>query len=620
MMPAANLFLIAALVIGASIARAEEPNAAPADTIPAASPNAPRPAPPSPNAPQPAALPPAAPNAAGPAADVPVIAPDETAAPRVLGPNEAPPMTEEQAAEATTGSATVLEPVSDRWNILKSPYRWFDPYNRNILKGDYPIWGDEIFLKLTGISKTSIEGRSAPTPSGASAEGPGSDKFFGDKNADIIDQKFALRVDLQKGLTAFRPFDWQLTVEAVGDVNHLGVEERGNVSPDVRDGTTRTTSDVALQEAAVEVHLADLSTRYDSVSVRVGRQPFNSDFRSLIFSDVNQGVRLFGSADGNRYQANLLYFYQAEKDTNSELNTFDIRHQQVFVGNLYIQDFLQLGYQTQFSFHLDHDDGVEDGLEFDKQGFLVRPDPVGIAQPHQVKAYYIGWTGEGHFGPINVSHALYEVVGKDSNSPIAGRGTDINGQLAFLELSLDRDWMRYQASAFFSSGDDDPRDAHARGFDSILDNPKIMGGEFSYWNRQSIRIADRGGVAVTQRNSIIPDLRSSKIQGQANFVNPGIVIANLGASAELTPTLKLVGNASYLRFVETRPLEILLKQASVSNDIGIDISLGAEWRPWLNNNVIVKPFVAVFQPLGGFADIYQSGTLYQAGAELVLVF
>ena len=132
----------------------------------------------------------------------------------------------------------------------------------------------------------------------------------------------------------------------------------------------------------------------------------------------------------------------------------------------------------------DRDCGTCSGFVYDNQGFLVRPDPVGIATPHNLDIVYLGWTSEGHIGPVNVSHAFYEALGHDTNNPIAGRAVDINGQLAFLELSIDRDWMRYQASVFFSSGDDNPRDGTARGFDSILDAPKIMGGEFSYWNRQ----------------------------------------------------------------------------------------------------------------------------------------
>lgn len=518
------------------------------------------------------------------------------------------------------------EPIHSRWEIEPPPYEknvkghWWDPYNQNILKGDYPILGHDIFFKVTGASKTVAEGNSAPIPSGVSTQNSGSFNFFGQADRVIFDEKLVLRTEMQKGSTTFKPFEWQVILEGVFDVNHLGVFEKGVVSPDVRDGTSRTTVDGALQEAAVEIHLANLSKNYDFVSTKIGRQPFNSDFRSFIFSDVNQGVRLFGSANGNRYQYNLLYFYQAEKDTNSELNTFDLRDQQIAVANVYLQDFLALGYQQQLSFHYNHDDGKESGYTFDRQGFLVRPDPIGVARPHNLDIFYLGWTSEGHIDWLNISHAVYQALGRDTRNPLAGRKVDVNAQMAFLELSVDRDWMRYQASVFFSSGDDDPRDGQGRGFDSILDLPKALGGEFSWWNRQSIRIADRGGVALMQRNSLIPDLRSSKIQGQSNFVNPGILMFNVGATAELLPELRAIFNTNYIRFVETEPLEILLKQPNIRRDVGVDISLGFEWRPLLNNNIIIKPFGALFQPIAGFKDIFQASTLYQVGTDIILIF
>ncbi len=550
-------------------------------------------------------------------------------APRVRAEDAAaadePRAVDDAAAPAEEGDEAGAVPIEDRWRIEPPPYElntkghWWDPYNQNVLKGDYPIYGDDIFFKMTGISKTIAEGRSAPLPSTPSAEDPGSFDFFGQSDTIIYDQKFVLRAELQKGSTAFMPFEWQAVFEGVVDVNHLGVFENV-VSPDVRDGTSRTTDDAAVQEASLEIHLANLSSNYDFVSSKIGRQPFNSDFRSLIFSDVNQGARIFGSANGNRYQYNLLYFYQAEKDTNSELNSFKLRHQHIAIANLYMQDFLALGYQQQLSVLYNGDRGENHGFKFDRQGFLVRPDPIGIAQPHDVDVFYIGWTSEGHLDWLNISHAFYQALGRDSRNPLAGRPVDINGQLAFLELSIDKDWMRYQTSVFFTSGDDDPRDDKARGFDSVLDNQKVLGGEFSYWNRQSIRIADRGGVALMQRNSLIPDLRSSKVQGQANFVNPGILMFNLGATAELTPKLRAIANANYIRFVATEPLEILLKQPHIRKDVGLDFSLGLEWRPFLSNNIILKPFAAVFQPVGGFKDIYDNSTLYQVGTDVVLIF
>lgn len=518
------------------------------------------------------------------------------------------------------------DPIDDRWRLALPPYklnetgRWWDPYHQNWIKGDIPIIGDDIFMKMTAISKTNIEGRSAPSPSGVSTDEPGDFDFFGRHNALIFDQKFVTRFEMQKGSTAFKPFEWQIVLEGVGDVNVLATQENAIVDPDVRDGTDRTTTHMALQEAFVEIHLADTSVNYDFISTKLGRQAFNSDFRSLIFSDINQGVRVFGSANANRYQYNLLYFNPAEKDTNSELNTFGLRDQHIAIANLYVQDFLKLGYTTQFSFHYLNDDGKDAGFVFDNQGFLVRPDGVGIARPHNLDLFYLGWTSEGHLGWLNVSHAFYQVFGHDTSNPIAGRDVNIDAQSVFLELSIDRDWMRYQTSVFYASGDSDPRDDTAHGFDSILDNPQIMGGSFSYWQRQSVRVTDRGGVALMQRNSIVPDLRSSKIQGQPNFVNPGILMMNVGATADLTQKLSLIGNVTYLRFVDTEPLQILLKQPDVRQDIGIDISLGIEYRPVLTNNIILKGFGAVLQPLAGFNDILETNTLYQVGTEVVLVF
>ena len=77
----------------------------------------------------------------------------------------------------------------------------------------------------------------------------------------------------------------------------------------------------------MEIHLRDLSDNYDFMSLRVGNQPFNADFRGFLFNDVNLGARLFGNWDNNLYQYNLAAFDMREKDTNSELNTFDNRDQ-----------------------------------------------------------------------------------------------------------------------------------------------------------------------------------------------------------------------------------------------------------------------------------------------------
>ena len=55
--------------------------------------------------------------------------------------------------------------------------------------------------------------------------------------------------------------------------------------------------------------------------------------------------------------------------------------------------------------------------------------------------------------------------------------------------------------------------------------------------------------------SLLPSLRSSKTEGQANFVNPGLFLYNLGLDADLTPKLKGIVNLNYLHFHHTETLE-----------------------------------------------------------------
>jgi len=535
----------------------------------------------------------------------------------LLEPAAEPYVPREAAAERDFQEAT------DRWRIVPPPYelnvrgrRW-DPYNQNRWKGDFPVRGNDLFLNLTAVSDTLAEGRTVPTPSGVSTDRPGSIEFFGDDGQLLGNQALLLSADLFKGDTAFRPIDWRIKGTVAVNLNYVAVGENAVVKPDVRDGTDRTRGFVALQELFGEVKLADLSPHFDFVSLRAGVQPFASDFRGFVFTDTNLGLRLFGNLHSNRTQWNLAVFERLEKDTNSGLNTFEWRDQRVAVANVYRQDFLAKGYTAQVSLHYLRDDAT---FKFDKNGFLARPDPVGAFTPHAIEAIYLGWAGFGHAGRLNVDHALYVVGGDDSLSPISGRPVDIAAGMAALELSLDRDWLRPRLAFFYSTGDDDPTDADAGGFDAIFDNPAFAGGGFSFWNRLGIRLAGTG-VALVNRGSLLPDLTSGKEEGQPNFVNPGLLLLSVGLDAELTPKLKAVVTVNHLRFDRVEPLELVLFQAPIDEEIGWDLSLGARWRPWLNNNVAIVAGVAGLLPGDGFADIYEDDdALVSAFGTLTLTF
>ncbi len=546
-------------------------------------------------------------------------------------PPETPPyqLTVFQAPLGFTGPTSVLPtesqntshfvPIEDRWRVgvptwdrygkghpIGDDYpsvqgAWYDPYNQNVLKGDFPIVGQDTFLKLQFKQLNLFELRQTPIPTTPfeATQNPFQNEFFGNPNQFLFTQYNSVGFDLFKGDASFKPFDWRLRMNAVFNQNYLHVEELAVVSPDVRDGKSRHRTDWALEEWFYETKIADMSPNYDFLAVRAGSQPFTSDFRGFIFSDTNRGVRVFGNRLSNQDQYNVVWFDQTEKDTNSLLNTFDDRHQNTFIANYYRNDFIFPGYNAQLSFHYNKDKA---SFKFDNNRFLVRPDPVGVFAEHQVDAYYLGWSGNGHINRYNVSHSMYYVTGVDELNPIAGSRQDISAFMGALELSYDRDWARFRCSYFYASGDSDPNDSRATGFDAIFDNPNFAGGEFSYWNRQQIKLF---GVNLVNRQSLIPNLRSSKFQGQTNFVNPGIQLLNAGFDADLTPKLKMITNANYLWFNQTATLETLVFQPNIRNEIGLDLSGGFEYRPLLNNNVSFVGGLSGLVVGNGFRDLYQ---------------
>jgi hypothetical protein len=509
--------------------------------------------------------------------------------------------------------------VRDRWRIGFPEYdrygdkgargrdvpfrrgRWYDPYNQSWLKGDYPIFGNKVFAIFSAVSSTTTELSRTPKASDVSSARPGSAEFFGQPEALAVNQIFQLTFELFHGDSTYRPRDWAIKFSPTFSLpNYLNARETGIVNIDVRRGTNRTDTQFSLEEAFVEKKLTDVNENFDFISVRAGIQPFVSDFRGFIFSDNNLGARLFGSFDNNRYQYNLAYFAQLEKDTNSGLNRFDLRHQNVYVANIFRQDFIKKGYTIQAS-ALYNDD--RRSRKFDRNGFLVRPALIGDVRPHAIKVGYLGLNGDGHIGRLNLTHSYYYAFGRDDRNPIAGKSTHVSSNMAAIEGSVDHDYLRFRGSFFFAQGDKNPTDSQANGFDAIFDDPNFVGGQFSFWNRNGIRLTQTG-VGLVQPNSVLPSLRSSKIEGQANFVNPGIQIYNAGVDAEITQRIKAVFNVNYLRFDRTESLEYILFQPRIRHEIGWDLSLGVAYRPLLINNITLTFGAATLKPGRGFRDIY----------------
>jgi hypothetical protein len=535
-------------------------------------------------------------------------------------------------AAPSPGSPNIPDyvPCPDRWRLEfpvwqrytpalegEFPYvtgRRLDPYNRNVLKGDYPIAGNDVFFVLTAVSETPFEFRRVPTPGGVSTARPNTEPFFGKPEQTAVASEAIVSIELFKGDTSFAPRSWAFRVTPVFNTNYVNLGEFNNVNATPEEGKSRLRRDIALQEAFGEVKIADIGPNFDFISVRGGIQPFTSDFRGFLFRDTNLGIRAFGTWGRNRNQWNVAWFDQLEKETNSELNLTERRNQRVLVANYYRQDVGAQGYTISPSFHANMDRG---DLFFDANGVIVRPSPIGLIAPHEVKAYYAGFGGDGHWGALNITHQFYQAFGTDELNGIAGKELSINAQFAAAEASVDHDWWRIKGSVVWASGDKDPDDDKAQGFDAILDNPNIAGGPFSFWNREGLRLTQTF-VGLKGRSSILPSLRSSKTEGQANFVNPGLLDFNVGWNAAVTPKLNLSVDANVLRFVDTAVLSRVLFQAAIDRSIGTDVGFGFQYRPALNDNVVITAGASVFAPSTGFKNLLTSEPLFAPFVVLTL--
>jgi len=512
-------------------------------------------------------------------------------------------------------------PVPDRWRILDSlgrPENWLDPYNTNTLKGDKPIFGEDWFLSLEAISDTSIEPARIPTGIGAQyTERPDSHNTFGRFGRLLFNQNLILSADLFKGDTAFVPPDLEFRLTPVLNFNHTAVGEVGLINADPRKGTVRDQVFLGLQEAFVDYHLRNVSEYFDFDSFRAGIQPFNADFRGFLFQDEQPGFRLFGDRDANRWQYNLAYFRRLEKDTNSGLNDVHKppRDDDVFIANLYRQDFPLQGFTSQITDVVNLNREGKD-FYYDNNGFLVRPAQIGDNRGFNYTVNYLGYNGDGHFGRVNLTTSAYWLNGNLTHNQFSpdpqNHGAHINAFFVAAEPSIDFDWVRVRLSGLYASGARNPQSGHVSGFDAINENPQFAGADTSFWIRQTIPLIGGGGVVLNSPNGVLADLRSSKTEGQSNFINPGVVLAGIGSDFDILPELRLSTNFNYLRFATTKPLEFLRHQANIPDALGYDLSTALTYRPLFSQNVILRLSGSVLLPADGLSALFNTA----GGAKL----
>ncbi len=541
--------------------------------------------------------------------------------------------------EAFPGMENQL-PVPDRWRLIESlgvvKERWFDPYHQNTYKGDRPICipsaeeqelraragearcktpkflglkGDDWFFIANLVSDTVFEPRTFPIPVGVQTTSrPGSLDVFGKNRSFVAAQTFIAGVALIKGSTAFKPPDIEYRLTLAYQANYVDVPERRVLDVRPSKKSNRFDHFIGVQELFVDKHLGNDSDRFDFHSIRVGIQPFQSDFRGFLFQDSQLGIRLFGNRDNNRFQYNLAAFWRLEKDTNSGLNdiTQTPRDDFIFTGNVYRQDFPFVGLTSQVSVTYNMNREKND-VQIDHNGFPVRPALLGDLRGREYDVVYLGYSADGRIGRINLTASFYAALGEDRNSFFTSKPAKIRAGFGAVELSYDHDWMRFRLSGLYATGDRDPYNNTEGGFDAIFENPIFGGADTSYWIRQTIPFAGGGRViAISGRNGILNSLRSSKEEGQSNFNNPGTMFVGAGADFDLSPQTRVSVNANHLWFADTSSLQVLRSEGSIPRDIGYDLSVAAIWRPKATQNIVGRLSAAVLLPGKGFKDLFDN--------------
>jgi len=499
-------------------------------------------------------------------------------------------------------------PLPDRWRIvdaLGKTDRWWDPYNRNIVKADKPVHKDW-FFNLGVVSDTVYEYRNVPTSvGGAATNNAGSLDVFGNSDQSVFVENLAAEFVYYKGDTVFKPPEWEFRFTPVFNFNRVTLKEVHGVNANPSVGTTRNDNHVGIQAAFVDKHLRNVSDRYDFDSVRVGIQPFSSDFRGFLFQDNQLGIRLFGNRDNNRKQYNLAWFRRLEKDTNSGLNDVGqpLRKDDVVIANLYWQDLPVAGFTSQatIAYNRNREDGE---FHYNTNDLLERPAALGREVPRHYDVVYLGYSGDGHFGRVNLTGSVYYAIGKESPGTFVAQDVDIRAGFAAAELSMDFDWLRPRVSLLYGSGDKNPYDNVATGFDAIFENPQFAGADSSYWIRQAVPLIGGGRVGLSGRNGILNSLRSSKDEGQSNFTNPGIVLAGVGVDMDVLPTLRTTLNANTLYFADTAVIEAARNQANIDRHIGYDVSLSLTYRPLLSQNIVLRASYAKLLADKGFDALF----------------
>ena len=127
-------------------------------------------------------------------------------------------------------------------------------------------------------------------------------------------------------------------------------------------------------------------------------------------------------------------------------------------------------------------------------------------------------------------------------------------------------------------------------------------------------------MALSGRNGVLNSLRSSKEFGQSNFSNPGTVLLGVGADLDLSPTLRVSGNANELWLADATTVEVARNQGSIDKHIGLDVSVALTWRPLAIQNAVLRLSAAALLPGKGYEQLFGDELGYSVLGNVVLTY
>jgi hypothetical protein len=498
--------------------------------------------------------------------------------------------------------------VPDRWRLVEQlgrPVTLGNPYAAsNPLKGDRPTFGGDGFTNLSVTSNTLLEPRLIPSTSPLqSGTMPGATRTL-TRDETFLSQTVSFDAAVYRGDTVFRPPDWQWRFNPA--INYSSTRAGGE---------NPANGVFAIQGLSFEKHLRDVSSRYDFDSVRVGIQPFTSDFRGFLLSDQPLAVRLFGTRDDNIFQYNLALISRVPKD-RVRLNDVGrgIPNNQIALGNLYWQDFPVSGVTSEFILALNRNRAAGPLQLFAADGAAAGP---AVKTPHDYDVAYLGYGLDGHFGRLNATAMVYGLGGREQRGTFVDESTQVRSLFAADELSMDFDWRRVRLSMLHASGDGNPFDRRAQGFDTLTSGAIFAGSDSSFFFHQRLALA--GGIFdLKSRDGLLPSLRAAGNSGDSNFSNPGLDLLGLGLDLALTPQLTVSLDANQLWFDKTGVLDALLNQPAIPRRLGAEATVDAIWRPFATQNVIFRLSGSQMVRGPGYRAVYGGSNPFSVFALLIL--